>query len=230
MRKVVARIVRNGCRAAEGARGARDIDVRVKSGHPLGECVDERRVERTAAQEVVEAVFALETAHLHRVVDRRARPAEHGQGGRAGDRNDLEVQLRRRAPVERELALAEMPACVERGEIEKAQVDRLFQLVGGVAREQHARDMRFDQADLGARMHGVERTPQSAQERGMRGVGRVRVGGGSRVRWLWSDAMRCHAGSPRRIRMRRARRRGPRRAPASRCDRRRCTAARRPPS
>jgi len=134
----------------------------------LGRHRKEWRIERAACEQPVEALLGVEAAHLYRVVERLACAGERGRGGRTGDRHDLEVELWRGAAIERELELAKALACCQRGEIEKAEVDRLFQLVGGVTGEQDARDVRLNQPQLGSRVCAGQGLAQAVDERRVR--------------------------------------------------------------
>ena len=69
------------------------------------------------------------TLHLDRPLDRFA-VALHLQAAiGASDGNDAVIHRRRQPAIEAHFLVAEMPAFLQRGEIEKAEIDGLFYLV-----------------------------------------------------------------------------------------------------
>src|SRR5690606_11850125 len=68
-------------------------------------------------------------AHLDGVLDRVPVTADAGLRRRAGNRDDVEVEIRREATIQPEFLEAVPVAAVERREVEEAQRDRLFDLV-----------------------------------------------------------------------------------------------------
>ena len=138
-------------RRAPGAVVRRALDARMKIGHGRRKRIDLRWRERAALRHAIEQRVLREPAHLHRILD-RGRRAEARILRRAADRNDLQVQRRRRAPVQPQFFLAKALARFERGEVEEPEIDGLLELVGVLAREQHPGDVGLDQLDTLGRM------------------------------------------------------------------------------
>ncbi|MNJ56898.1 hypothetical protein D3C77_524620 [compost metagenome] len=72
--------------------------------------------------------------------------------GAAADRQHLQVQVWRQALVQAQLFMAEVLPCFQAGEVEKAEVHRLLDLVGERAGEQNPGDMRLDDLEAIHRM------------------------------------------------------------------------------
>ncbi len=83
-------------------------------------------------------------AHLHRVFERGSRAADDRRVDGAGDRHDLEVELRRESSIETQLLVAEESPRRERREIEEAEIDRLLDLVRVGSGQQHERNVRLE--------------------------------------------------------------------------------------
>ncbi len=127
----------NRLRRAEGPRRIRARDPRVEGGDAARQRVDLGRAERAGLHHAAEQRVLPEAAHLDRVVDRLAVAADSRVHLAARQRHHLEVELRRGAAVQPQLLLAIEVSCLQRAEIEKAEIDRLLELVGIVAGEQH---------------------------------------------------------------------------------------------
>ena len=100
----------------------------------------------------IEPVGLVKLRELHRPLDRLAEPVDMGRLRRAGDRHRRQVEPRREAPIEADLLGAEMPAPVERGEVEKLELARLLHLVGKRPGEKHPGDVGFNELDRADRM------------------------------------------------------------------------------
>ena len=124
-----------------------DLDPAVERGDERRQRVDLRSAERPARERATRERVLRKLAHPDRVFDRRTRAAEGGPVGGPGDRDDVEIELRREAPVQRELELAVPAALVERREVREAQLHRLLELVGVAAGQEHVRNVRLDQLD-----------------------------------------------------------------------------------
>src|SRR5437762_3290171 len=76
---------------------------------------------------------------------------------RARDGRHLQVQLRCKAAIEAEFFLTEKVPLGERREIDKAQMDRLFDFVRVWAGQHHPRDVGLEDRDFSGRMlvHGA---------------------------------------------------------------------------
>src|SRR5690606_9245501 len=83
---------------------------------------------------------------------------------RTANRHDVDVDLRRKSPVEPQLLLAEEAPTLERGEVEEVELDRLLDLVSEVPGQQHPGDVRFLQLDCADRMRVCIRLQQSFDE------------------------------------------------------------------
>src|SRR5690606_8023202 len=85
-----------------------------------------------------------ELAHLQQILDGGALAGKPGFGLAAGDRYDIKIQVVGKPLVESQLLLAEVLACIQRGEIEEAEVHRLLDLVGEGAGQDDPGDVRLD--------------------------------------------------------------------------------------
>ena len=121
-----------------------DADRAVEVGDLRRERVDVGRAEQAALEQPARQRVLRKFAHLHRVFQRGSRAAEHGGVDAARDRHDVEVEVRGEPPVEPQLLVAEESPRRERGEIEEAEIDRLLDLVGEGAGQQHIRDVRLE--------------------------------------------------------------------------------------
>ncbi|MNJ62024.1 hypothetical protein D3C77_578430 [compost metagenome] len=93
-----------------------------------------------------------ELAHLQRIFDRRARAIQLRRLLATGDRQYLQVQAGGHALVQAQFFFAEVLACRQRGEVEKAEVHRLLDLVGELAGENDPGDVCFDDPQVVDRM------------------------------------------------------------------------------
>jgi hypothetical protein len=122
-------------------------------GQRLGELVDQCRVQLAARGQPVQALRGVEAAHLHRPVDRLRRvgrivgPAEQRRIRRPEHRPQRHIELRRRATVDAQLLGAEVAPRRQRREVQKGQPQRLLELEGVGAGQQHAGDVGLDALD-----------------------------------------------------------------------------------
>ena len=121
----------------------------MKAREPLAERTQRLGRERAGREKPVEPRVFGELAHLHRVFD-RGLDADARRLVIAADRHDRKVELRREAPVEPELLLAEAVPALERAEVEERKLDRLLDLVRVLAGQEHPRDVRLGHA------HGLD--------------------------------------------------------------------------
>ena len=86
--------------------------------------------------------------HLHRIFDRCSFSTNNRCTETAADRNYIEVDARRPAPIELELELAVVLAFFQRGVIEESELDRFLDLVGEVSGQQDPRDMGIENPNI----------------------------------------------------------------------------------
>jgi hypothetical protein len=79
----------------------------------------------------------------HGTLSLKADPTARGTGWRS----DLEIRLRRRSAVERELGLADYPALLHGRKVEAGIFHRAFELAGAIACEEDRRHMGLDGLD-----------------------------------------------------------------------------------
>ena len=127
----------------------------MKRPQHIGQFVDVARRQATLRHGMVPLRVLREGAHADRPVEHRAIAADFGLGDRSGDGQHVEVQRRREPPVQTPLFLAIEAPCGKRAEVEEAQVQRLADLAGMPASQQHERDVGLDDADR-ARVVGFD--------------------------------------------------------------------------
>ncbi len=124
----------------------------MKIGQIIGELVDQIQGKTSCRQLPVEQRLLREAGHLHRILDCLAIPGQARCIGGAGDRDYRQIKFRGQTTVETQFLLAITAASGEGAEIEKSQRDRLLDLVGVGAAQQHVRNVRLDHLDLLGRM------------------------------------------------------------------------------
>ncbi len=92
-----------------------------------------------------------ETSHFDCVVDFRL-PVQFRTVRFSAYPDDFEVKLRGEALVQAQFLLAKILTFFRSGKIEKAEIDRFFQLVSKISGQEDPGDMGFDQFDLSHRM------------------------------------------------------------------------------
>src|SRR4029079_4930638 len=113
-----------------------------KGDEPCGERVDEVVVDRSRAQQGGEETDGREAAHPYHVVDDASLAFEANRPVLPGrHRQHAQVHPRREATVQPHLLLAEVPALLDRAEVEEWERDRLLQLVDVWAGEEDVRDV-----------------------------------------------------------------------------------------
>ena len=101
-----------------------------------GQLLDHAVADGVAAGEMVERHHRIEAAHAHGIVDGRAIAAEREPAGRlAGDGDDVEVDVGRRALVQLDLARAGPAPLLQRREVHERIAHRALDLVGEIAGE-----------------------------------------------------------------------------------------------
>ena len=86
-----------------------------------------------------------ELPHLHRVFDDRPSATEDGRFYAARDLDDVEIELGRQTTVEPQLFFAIEASSGEAAEVQKTQLERLFDLVCELPGQQDVRNVRLDQ-------------------------------------------------------------------------------------
>ncbi len=119
----------------------------MEGGNPVAEIAHQRRRERAALRHAVEQLRLVEAPHDQHPVDRRRAAEGEPTGGAAADRTNLEIELRRRPPVERELGAAGGLAALEGGIVEIGEADRPLQLVGIGPGQEDERGVGLDPLD-----------------------------------------------------------------------------------
>ncbi len=116
----------------------------MKIGNPVGERVDQRRVEPTVGGMRAQQVALREAAHLDRVFDRRAVAVQARRFDAAVDRREPEVDVGREAAIQPQLFLAVETPPIEAREIEETEADGFLDLVSEIAAQDDPRDMGLD--------------------------------------------------------------------------------------
>jgi len=95
----------------------------VEGGHPPGDLLDlAANLTLTRCEEAVEAEIGRHPLHDHKVIA--------GLAVGVQDIRDSEIDIGGQPPIETDLSMARVGAGLSSGEVEKAQVDGLLQLVG----------------------------------------------------------------------------------------------------
>ena len=135
----------DACAIAVGGDGAVLMVARDHVGERAGKVVGER----AALLAVTEHRVLREAAHVHRPFDDLPAAAEGKLAVVAHDRNEAEVDVGRVRPVDFHLAHGCRVTGVQRREVDEAQMHALAQLVGVIADEEYAGDVRLDDVDAG---------------------------------------------------------------------------------
>ncbi|MNE07933.1 hypothetical protein D3C80_1005730 [compost metagenome] len=138
-----------------GAQGVVDGDLRggqVEAGDLPGQGIDMGGRQFTAGLQGAEQVVLGELAHLQHILECRTFASDLRRLGGAGDRQHFEVEVVGQALIQAQLFATEMLAGVEAGEVEEAEVDRLLDLVGIAAGQQHPGYVRLDHLEPVHRM------------------------------------------------------------------------------
>ena len=130
---------------------------RVGGGGRVGDPVEEFRRQPAARRDRVEEVrrghrrHAQHPFHGIAIAVELQRPVR-----RPRDRDHVPVEVRGEAAVDRQLVPGEALAGLRRGEVQEAQIDRLFQLQRRVRPDEHRRDARLDRRGAAARRRSSE--------------------------------------------------------------------------
>jgi hypothetical protein len=128
-------------RRAEAAIGRRHRASGVEARDARSQIVDVGGAQLAAARQPVPQVRVVERAHLHRDIEHRAASVELRPRQAARDLDDVEVKVRGEAPVQAQLFGARASTQGQRRLVEERGGDRLLQLVGMAAEQQHMRDV-----------------------------------------------------------------------------------------
>src|SRR3990167_115740 len=120
----------------------------VEVGNLFGQGVDMRFTQFPARLHVTEQLALRELTHFQRVFDGWTSAAELRGIDAAADRQYFKVEVLSQALIEAQLFLAEVFACAQLGEVEKAEIHRLLELVGKGDGEHHPGNMGFDNLEL----------------------------------------------------------------------------------
>ena len=101
----------------------------------------------TEFDDVVEARPLFELTHTDRVFDNRPLASHPDCVTKPRDRHYLYVQFGRPVLIQAEFLFAIMAPFFQRTKVEKAEIDRLFDLVGKVARQKYPGNVRFEEID-----------------------------------------------------------------------------------
>ena len=88
----------------------------------------------------------IEAPHAHGPVDHRPVTVDPRRLDGPGDRADAQIDLRGQTPVQPQFLEAGPMPRLQAEEIEKAEIQRLLELVGEIAGQHHAGDVRVDPA------------------------------------------------------------------------------------
>ena len=145
--EVLPRDPQDRVRRPEARALARRLDAAVESGDLRGQRVDVGGTQRAGCQHPARERLLRELAHLHRVLDDGPITTNDRPVDAAGDRDDVEIDRRREPAIEAQLLLAVELPLREGREVQEPEVDRLLDLVGVRARQQHVRDVRLQVPD-----------------------------------------------------------------------------------
>src|SRR5262249_40527103 len=139
-------------RCPKAAQRVRRRDAGMKGAHLMGQAVNVCHVQLARVDELAQQGFLRELHHFHRVLNGCALGVPTRSLGCAIDGYDPEVQLGCQAAIESEFFLAEEVPFGERREIDKSQIDGLFDLIRIWASQHYPRDVRLQDRDLGGWM------------------------------------------------------------------------------
>ncbi len=147
--------------------------------HMRRQRVDMTGLQSTGCGELGQQGPCRKATHAQHPFDRFAGTAQLGRTGAARDRQQVEVELGRGAPIQAQFLGQEMPAQGQGREIQEGELDRLLELVGVVAGKPDGRDMGIDPDGTGqaeAEVHAGIVPPARAPCSGMDGKkpGRLR--------------------------------------------------------
>jgi hypothetical protein len=123
------------------------------------------RGQRTRRQHPACQCILRELAHPHRVFDRGSGAVHDGIVDAARDRDDIDIDRRREAAIEPQLLFAAEATPGEGGEIEKAEIERLLDLVREFAGQEYVRDVCFQMRDSRATLAEPRRIGKRGNDR-----------------------------------------------------------------
>src|SRR5881409_1733418 len=129
LHEVLQRALQDVFRCGKTALGRCDVDRSMESRDLRRHGIDVGGSELVALEEAARQRVLRELAHLDRILERRSTTAQNWRIDAAGDSDDVKIKLRRQAPVELDLLLAVEAPGRECREVEKLEIDRLFDFV-----------------------------------------------------------------------------------------------------
>ncbi|MNR05377.1 hypothetical protein D3C85_1214070 [compost metagenome] len=153
--------------------------IEVEAGNLAGHLVDVRSGQFAVGLQGAEQLALRELAHLQGVIEHRAGATQLWRLDAPGDRQYFQVQVAGQALVQAQLFAAEVLACIQCGEVEKAEIDRFLHFIGIGAGEQHPGDVRLDDLESIHRMRIKGRVLQGSYQ-GLAHGRSFRVWGNSR--------------------------------------------------
>jgi len=157
-RELKTRIEQNAAVVGEAPPKLRDIDggrnqhcagATIELDESGGDAIELPTMQPPVRDHSVEHLALVEAVHGYEPIDNFSFAADRETMFRAHQRNDVPINIRRKAPIELELGAASGLAARERGEVKVREADRLFQLIGPVAGQKYQRHMRFVTRYLG---------------------------------------------------------------------------------
>ena len=130
----------------------------------LGHLIDVRAGQFAVGLQGAEHLALRELAHFQRVLDGRAVATQLRRLGSAGNRQHFKIQIFGQALVEAQFLAAEMPAVVQIGDVQEAEVHRFLQLICIGARQYHPGNMGLDDLKRVNRMRVQGRVLQGSDQ------------------------------------------------------------------
>ncbi|OIQ95904.1 hypothetical protein GALL_220370 [mine drainage metagenome] len=139
----------------------------MEAGDDAGQGVDLPGAELARCRQPVIERRLREAAHLHRVFERPRcfGGAKDRRRFRAENGHHLQIELRRQPPVQAQLFFAVEAPRRQRREVEEAEIHRLLDLVGVIARQQDVGDVGLDLLDTCNRMRIARRIAKRCDQR-----------------------------------------------------------------
>ena len=135
------RVTHHGFRRAISCVRPGHLGAGMEVGQPLRQPVQVLGLQGAGGQLLAQQGAGREFMHAQRIFDRRAFAVQPRRGGRAVDGHHVHVEIRRQPPVQPQFLEAQAPARGQLAEIQERQLDRLLDLPGEGAVQQHPRDM-----------------------------------------------------------------------------------------
>src|SRR5690554_6941930 len=145
VRRDVAEVVGDhfpqGVGFAPGAVLGHNRNFLMELGDLLGQQVYPVAFEQVTLQQSVKAQFRIKLIHSHGILYDAVAGTQNGLGAGAANRHYIDIDVRRQTLVKAQLLFAAVASLLKRCKVEKAEVDRLLDLVGKFAREQQPGDV-----------------------------------------------------------------------------------------